>query len=120
MLRALAIVAAAAAVTAANAASPSCFDDSGSPVDWFIAIKDSNAGTYTMATSNSTKMQRSSENLQDGSRGGVSLTVQQLWNKQYSTGAYNDQPGFKASSKFGHTKGFVVADEQQAIWMVHR
>jgi len=117
MLRVLTLLAAAAA---AAASGPACYDDSGATVDWFIAIKDSNAGTYAIASSASGKLQQSSENLQDGTRGGVSLTVQQLWNKQYSTGAYNDEPGFKASSKFGHTKGFVVADETQAIWMVHR
>ena len=117
MLRVLALLAAAAA---AAASGPACYDDSGATVDWFIAIKDSNAGTYAIASSASGKLQQSSENLQDGTRGGVSLTVQQLWNNQYSTGAYNDEPGFKASTKFGHTKGFVVADETQAIWMVHR
>jgi len=117
MLRVLCVLAAAAA---AAASGPSCYDDSGSPVDWFIAIKDSNAGTYAMATSASGAMQQSSENLQDGTRGGVSLTVQQLWDKTLSRGAYNDQPGYKASSKFGHTKGFIVADDEQAIWMVHR
>mgnify|MGYP005991103255 CR=1 FL=1 len=117
MLRVVCMLAAAAA---AAAAGPACYDDSGATVDWFIAIKDSNAGTYAMATSASGAMTQSSENLQDGTRGGVSLTVQQLWNKGFSRGAYNDQPGFKASSKFGHTKGFIVADEEQAIWMVHR
>jgi hypothetical protein len=116
MFRLIAIVAS----TATALASPSCYDDNGNAVDWFVAIKDNSGGAYALATSANTKMRQSSYDLQDGSKGGVSLTVQQLWLKNYSRGAYNDEPGFKASSKFGHTKGFVVADDSQAIWMIHR
>ena len=113
-----ALLATAAAVAAAS--NPSCFDDNGNAVSWFAAVKDNNDGTYAIATSDDNSLEHSQYNLQDPSGGGVSKTVAQLWDTSFSRGAFNDEPGYKASTKYGHTKGFVLAGDTAGIYMVHR
>ena len=119
-MRGLATILLAAAALAASASNPSCYDDSGSPVAWFVAIKDNNGGNYAMATSEDGSLKQSQYDMQNGSVGGVSKTVSQLWDSSFTRGAWNDEPGYKASSKYGHTKGFVLAGDSAGVYMVHR
>ena len=119
-MRGLATILLAAAALAATASNPSCYDDSGNPVAWFVAIKDNNGGNYAMATSEDGNLKQSQYDMQNGSVGGVSKTVSQLWDSSFTRGAWNDEPGYKASSKYGHTKGFVLAGDSAGVYMVHR
>jgi hypothetical protein len=105
-------------VTHANGMS--CLDESGKAVAWFAVFKFPNSYNYAYADPTHT-LAVSSHTL-EGTTGAVSKTTAQAYAAGHgsttSTAAYNDQPGYSGSSKYGHTKGFMAFTAYGGFWMV--
>ncbi|XP_025059622.1 deoxyribonuclease-2-alpha [Alligator sinensis] len=126
----------ALSLTPAAAGGISCYDDNGQPVDWFVAYKlphhspgqglryhylDARRGDWV-----------SGHALINSSQGALGTTLRQLYQAATTQGdavayvLYNDQPpraNTSISTRFaashGHTKGVVLLDGTQGLWLVH-
>uniref|UniRef100_A0A8D0H6M6 Deoxyribonuclease-2-alpha n=1 Tax=Sphenodon punctatus TaxID=8508 RepID=A0A8D0H6M6_SPHPU len=109
----------------------SCYDDSGKPVDWFIAYKlprprhsPEAEGMKYMYQDASTQGWVEGNALMNDTKSAVGRTLQQLYtNKRNGNTAYvlyNDAPpsaGFYTIA--GHTKGVLLLDQAQGFWLLH-
>ncbi|KYO25719.1 deoxyribonuclease-2-beta precursor [Alligator mississippiensis] len=126
----------ALSLTPAAGGGISCYDDNGQPVDWFVAYKlphhspgqglryhylDARRGDWV-----------SGRALINSSQGALGTTLRQLYQAATTQGdamayvLYNDQPpraNTSISTRFaashGHTKGVVLLDGTQGLWLVH-
>ncbi|XP_043940585.1 deoxyribonuclease-2-alpha [Protopterus annectens] len=112
----------------------SCYNDDGQPVDWFIIYKlpklkenpDHDGETYMYQDASTQAWVESTHTMND-TDGAVGHTLQQFYksggpkNEGVAYVLYNDQFEEKMSypSKFGHTKGVILLDQEQGIWLVH-
>ncbi|XP_028568142.2 deoxyribonuclease-2-alpha [Podarcis muralis] len=126
--------------------SISCYDDSGQPVDWFIAYKlpkphhsPPAEGMRYMYLDGQTQGWVQGKSLMNSTEGAVGRTVQQLYKKasgrqeeQTAYVLYNDEPPreFVSSLNYeppdelfsslnGHTKGVILLDKTQGFWLLH-
>eukprot|EP01117_Protostelium_nocturnum_P005987 TRINITY_DN2153_c0_g1_i1.p1 TRINITY_DN2153_c0_g1~~TRINITY_DN2153_c0_g1_i1.p1 ORF type:complete len:352 (-),score=85.79 TRINITY_DN2153_c0_g1_i1:158-1213(-) len=111
-------------------ASPSCLDESGNPVDWWVLIKapkdtdyddasDSGYG-YSYADTNSQTVRWTGKRL-DKVPGALEKTLGQIYDDD-SLGRvlYNDEdPSSSNHESFGHTKGVMGFDGKSGFWLVH-
>jgi deoxyribonuclease-2 len=109
-------------------ANPSCLDESGQPVDYWVALKvplGSNYFVYTSANDGSFAL--SPYNLSQSTQGCIMQTVQQIYNFNNEThpvdyGAYNDAPPppiAAASSVYAHSKGIIMTNATTGFWLIH-
>merc|ERR1719424_1366409 len=100
-----------------------CHDENNKPVDWWIALKHPNGGTYSYIDANSnSQFKRSLYNLNDAKGGAVTNTVLQLYKAKATDGVavYNDQDdtGHQLASH-AHSKGFAVFNGGGGFWVIH-
>lgn len=104
-------------------AAYTCLDESGKPVDWFIALKHPNGGVYSYIDANSpTAFKRSLYDLTASKGGAVINTVKQLYYTKSTDGVaiYNDQDDTGHSlASHAHSKGFAAFNTDGGFWMVH-
>jgi len=124
-------------VGSSSGASPSCLDESGKTVDWFVILKSphlsgnsnqqaaSGAG-YAYLDSNTVRnglvyTQHQLDQNFDVSLGATLSVIYSTTGNQYGWFLYNDQPpGTSASpSGYGHLKGVMVYDQNAGFWLVH-
>jgi len=107
----------------AAGASPGCVSDEGKAVDWFLAMKMPNGGSYHYFDA-VTKSFALSE--KDMSKGGdcVDQTLSSLYSSDKEKDAYgmwSDQPTHDkaAGSIYAHSKGIFHVDEKQGWYVLH-
>lgn len=116
------------------ASSPSCLDENGRPVDWWIMVKvptlsmssDPNAASgygYIYADKQSPTLKLTDKRLDTNKRGALGGTLAQVYAASQSKHGwllYNDQtPDDKGHSSYGHLKGDMVFDAGGGFWLVH-
>lgn len=116
----LTLVAVATLAAIAAAASPSCLDDDGKPVDYFHVLKAPKGNdTYTFDGSDLVK----SKYGMGGARGAIPKTVQQIYGKMPKSHAfimYNDETDDeKSAASHAHSKGVIMFDGKQGFWLIH-
>uniref|UniRef100_A0ACB8EMA2 Uncharacterized protein n=1 Tax=Sphaerodactylus townsendi TaxID=933632 RepID=A0ACB8EMA2_9SAUR len=111
----------------------SCYDDSGQPVDWFIAYKLPEShhrgpaeGMRYMYLDGHTQGWVEGRSLMNTTEGAVGRTLQQLYTEtprrqeeETAYVLYNDAPPRESSSSKGHTKGVIFLDSAQGFWLLH-
>jgi deoxyribonuclease-2 len=126
-----------ASVSSVSAAtsSPTCIDENGQSVDWYIILKTpeisssypsvSKGYAYLYADSNSYTTKRfftnSSHSLGDG-QGALDHTLAQIYSNYNNVGYafYNDEtPSGSTSYSYGHTKGVMGWDNNGGFWLIH-
>ncbi|XP_069055153.1 deoxyribonuclease-2-alpha isoform X2 [Lepisosteus oculatus] len=115
-------------------AAVSCYNDQGSPVDWFYLYKlpqlshhAPGSGLLYLLLQQGNDSWVKGASLVNKSDGALGRTVGQLYKlRQEDLGyiLYNDQKppergGGGVSSECGHTKGVVLLDKTQGFWLVH-
>ena len=104
-------------------ASLSCLDESGTPVDSWVALKQPSGTYYYYYDSAKQEFHLSSYSMNDTENGALTWTTQQLWSGQATTYAiFNDEePGeTNYSYTYGHTKGyFALADDDSGFYVTH-
>ncbi|XP_037361827.1 deoxyribonuclease-2-alpha [Talpa occidentalis] len=117
------------------AGSLTCYGDSGQPVDWFVVYKlpaQSGSGDAAQRGLRYRYLDEHSGGWRDGagsinsSEGAVGRSLLPLYRNNASQLAfllYNDQPPKPSrvldSSSRGHTKGVLLLDQEEGLWLVH-
>ena len=100
--------------------SPSCLDENGNNVDWFVAIKANNGYDYSYAYSRSKILQKSDYTLDDADNGAISRTIQQTFHDEFTSIYWDDQdPDGNSHNTFGHDKGIISFDKDSGFWLIH-
>ncbi|XP_018589790.1 deoxyribonuclease-2-beta [Scleropages formosus] len=111
----------------------SCRNEAGNPVDWFIIYKlpqfkigSVGTGLDYMYLDSSMKTWQMSKFLVNDSNGALGNTLKLLYDgKGYKSNRsayvfYNDAPPLlKYSNRYGHTKGVLLFNESQGLWLIH-
>ncbi len=97
------------------AAGLSCKSDTGSTVDWWVAIKEPRGSAYLYADSDDpSEFAVSKHSMNDTTVGAVPLTTAQLWTSSPFYVMWNDEPALNPAPPYsytvGHTKGFMALD----------
>jgi len=131
------------AMVAQLSSSYTCKDETGTDVDWFVALAVGGGSTsyYYMDSSGSySELTESAYSLDQDSNGAIMATVAQLYDttsahrpsnastggssgtdSSYAYAEYNDEPppSSTASSTYAHSKGVVMTDTETGYWLVH-
>ena len=107
-------------------ASLSCLDESGNPVDRWVAIKQPKSGDYYYYTDDGDTFVKSDFTVTQTDDGMIMDTINQMYGKSFNLtnyifGMYNDEPppDATASSSYAHAKGVLITDTKQGFWLVH-
>ncbi|XP_061539634.1 deoxyribonuclease-2-beta [Phycodurus eques] len=120
------------ALTVCDAAI-SCQNEAGEPVDWFIIYKlptykigEVGSGVDYMYLDPSLGTWQLSKFMVNTSQGAIGNTLKQLYSKVIDKSnssvyaLYNDAPPvLKYSKGYGHTKGVLLFDHSQGLWLSH-
>ena len=100
---------------AASSSSPTCLDDNGTPVDWWVALLvGSNSPNYYIYTSATPALSLSPHSLDQTTTGAIMSTLAQLYASPAATAhaMWNDEPpGGSASSSYAHSKGVMLLSD---------
>ncbi|KAJ3446753.1 deoxyribonuclease ii [Anaeramoeba flamelloides] len=111
--------------------SPSCLDESGNFVDWWIIYKypvnsgaDAEGYGYAYGDANSPTIVPTGKRVDQNLDGALGSTFKQAWNNKGSSSVgwlfYNDQIESELdTTSMAHSKGAVIWDEQTAAWIIH-
>lgn len=119
--------------TLANAIQ--CVDENNAPVDWFVIYKLPKQRTHSnsliqeglayvyMTSKNYSAWTLSGISIND-TKSLPSMTLNKLFSNQNQEDRfyilYNDQPPYGTSSELkGHTKGVILGDGTQGVWLIH-
>jgi len=105
-------------IVSSSFASLSCLDGNGSPIDWFVALKQPNGYDYQLFNGSSFQAAGSLETAS----GPVGLTLKTLYGCGTSCAyaMYNDEsPDGKVSDSRAHMKGVIAFDGKSGFWLVH-
>ena len=104
----------------------SCLDESGNPVDRWVAIKQPKSGDYYYYTDDGDTFVKSDFTVTQTDDGMIMDTINQMYGKSFNLtnyifGMYNDEPppDATASSSYAHAKGVLITDTKQGFWLVH-
>ena len=97
----------------ASSLALSCLDESGSPTDYWVAIKAPRGTDYLYYDSSTNVFAPSPNSMNDTTKGALTYTTKQLWNAQ-AYAIWNDGvPNVSNYSyTYGHTKGYFAFDDQ--------
>jgi len=107
-----------ASIFSLASAAPSCLDETGRPVDSWVALKAANSWDYYYLSGSTWKLSKFGL---DGADGMIMQTAQQAYVANVgNVGIYNDEMvGVSVSSSKAHAKGILVSDAKQGFWLVH-
>ncbi|GMI03489.1 hypothetical protein TrRE_jg12486 [Triparma retinervis] len=105
--------------------SPSCVDDDGNDVDWFVAMKLPAGGEYYYFGVDDKSFAKSSEDISEGGDC-IDQTLASLYSYKSGSssnahGMWNDQPTKEhaAGSIYAHSKGAFHFDDEQGFYLIH-
>jgi hypothetical protein len=106
-----------------------CLNEKGAPVDYWVIIKKPQGTDYFYYDSADKVFETSPHSLNDTTKGALTYTLKQLWQKDINYVIYNDQipkmdkyynDTFVNAGKFGHTKGlFAFVEAAAGFWLTH-
>ncbi|XP_006806078.1 deoxyribonuclease-2-beta-like [Neolamprologus brichardi] len=99
----------------------SCKNENGVPVDWFILYKKPAGFDYVYIDSTNNELQKNNKPV-NHQAGVLAHTLNPCFEKSPDSGfiAYNDQtPSCNALQEYGHSKGVVMMDKENVVWLLH-
>lgn len=99
----------------------SCKNENGDNVDWFILYKKPAGFDYVYIDSTDQKLKKNNKPV-NHQAGVLANTLKPYFERTSDSAfiAYNDQPpGCNAEKKYGHSKGVVMMDTTNVVWLLH-
>ncbi|XP_039456821.1 deoxyribonuclease-2-beta-like isoform X2 [Oreochromis aureus] len=102
----------------------SCKNENGFDVDWFILYKNKSGFDYVYIDSTNQNLKKNNK-LVNNQAGVLANTLNPYFEKNKQSPhfgfiAYNDQtPSCNALKEYGHSKGVVMMDEDNVVWLLH-
>ncbi|XP_076742559.1 deoxyribonuclease-2-alpha isoform X3 [Maylandia zebra] len=103
----------------------SCKNEDDEDVDWFILYKVKNGFNYVYTDSTNQNLRKTNKHV-NNQAGVLANTLKPYFEKDTQSSdfgfiAYNDQPPNEnsVSSTHGHSKGVVMIDEDNVVWLLH-
>ncbi|XP_076742531.1 deoxyribonuclease-2-alpha isoform X2 [Maylandia zebra] len=103
----------------------SCKNEDDKDVDWFILYKVKNGFNYVYTDSTNQNLRKNNKHV-NNQAGVLANTLKPYFEKDTQSSefgfiAYNDQPptSNSVSSTHGHSKGFVMIDKENVVWLLH-
>uniref|UniRef100_A0A668RCF2 deoxyribonuclease II n=2 Tax=Oreochromis aureus TaxID=47969 RepID=A0A668RCF2_OREAU len=100
----------------------SCKNEIGGDVDWFILYKNKCGVDYVYTDSKDQNLKKNNKPV-NNQAGVLAHTLNPYFEKSSDSAfiAYSDQPpnGKTASSTYGHSKGVVMMDKDNVVWLLH-
>ncbi|XP_051250653.1 plancitoxin-1-like [Dicentrarchus labrax] len=124
----LAVVLAVALLCGGSDGQIGCRNEADQPVDWYILYKlPAHTGIGDVYYYIDTKVQKMNTEMKpvkpiNHQAGVLANTLAPYFNKEAGSGyiAYSDQPPTSnALPEFGHSKGFVMMDQNSGFWLLH-
>ncbi|CAI5636635.1 unnamed protein product [Oreochromis niloticus] len=100
----------------------SCKNENRDNVDWFILYKKPAGFDYVYIDSTDQKLKKNKDKPVNHQEGVLAHTLKPYFERTSDSAfiAYNDQPpGCNAEKKYGHSKGVVMMDKDNVVWLLH-